>query len=278
MIGRRADGYHELRTLFQSVDLHDLLTLEIVDAGVALEVREGRAPAGDENLAARAARRYLERWAPDAGVRIELRKRIPIGGGLGGGSSNAAAVLRALQRLLGAPAPPADLEELARELGADVPFFLVEGTALGVGRGDEVIPLPDLPESEIWLVTPPVEISTAEVFSRLEGLTPLPVASSIMALARGDPPRSVAELAARNDLQDAVLRWYPRVREVYESLLDSGARVVRLSGTGATLFAVFESSNQDAALQRLPEGTSARKARTLTRVEADRRRVVRMLR
>ncbi len=278
MIGRRADGYHELRTLFQSVDLHDLLTLEIVDAGVALEVREGRAPAGDENLAARAARRYLERWAPDAGVRIELRKRIPIGGGLGGGSSNAAAVLRALQRLLGAPAPPADLEELARELGADVPFFLVEGTALGVGRGDEVIPLPDLPESEIWLVTPPVEISTAEVFSRLEGLTPLPVASSIMALARGDPPRSVAELAARNDLQDAVLRWYPRVREVYESLLDSGARVVRLSGTGATLFAVFESSNQDAALQRLPEGTSAWKARTLTRVEADRRRVVRMLR
>ncbi len=275
MIGRRADGYHELRTLFQSVDVHDLLSVEIADGGVELEVTEGRAPAGDENLAARAARRYLERWAPDAGARIELRKRIPMGGGLGGGSSNAATVLRALQRLLGAPAPPDDLEALARELGADVPFFLVEGTALGVGRGDEVIPLPDLPESEIWLVTPPVEISTREVFARLEGLTPLPLASSIMALVRGGSPRSVADLAARNDLQESVLRWYPRVGEVYESLLHAGASVVRLSGTGATLFAIFDSSDPEPALEAgLPTGTSALKARTLTRVGADRRRIV----
>ncbi len=276
MIGRRADGYHELRTLFQSVDLHDLLTIEIAAGGVELEVTEGRAPAGEDNLAARAARRYLERWAPDAGVRIELQKRIPIGGGLGGGSSNAATVLRALDHLLGRSAPPAELEDLARELGADVPFFLVEGTALGVGRGDEVIPLTDLPECEVWLVTPAVENSTAEVFSRLEGLTPLPLASSIMALARGAIPRSVAELAAHNDLQDSVLRWYPQVSRVYDSLLHVGARVVRLSGTGATLFAIFESTDPGPALaERLPAGTSALKARTLTRVGADRRRKVR---
>src|SRR5207249_4473493 len=133
-------------------------------SGVHLEVEGAALSAGPENLAHRAASGFLARWAPGHGVRILLSKRIPMGAGLGGGSSNAGAVLLALQRLLGHPAPPGDLWLLARSLGADVPFFLVGGTALGIGRGDEILPLPDLPTRELLLVLPGVHVPTSLVF------------------------------------------------------------------------------------------------------------------
>ena len=141
VVGRRADGYHELRTLFQTIDLHDTVGVELGGEGVRLEVRRGDVPSDEGNLAVRAALAYVQRWAPHQGVRLWLDKRIPVGGGLGGGSSNAATVLLALQDLLGDPAPVGELWSLARELGADVPYFLLGGTALGVGRGDEVFPV-----------------------------------------------------------------------------------------------------------------------------------------
>ncbi len=130
VVGRRADGYHELVTVFQTVDLSDLLTLELRGADVQLNVSEGDAPGGEENLAYQAAQEFLQRWAPAAGLRMDLKKRIPVGGGLGGGSSNAATVLLGLQRILGVPASRENLQELASQLGADVPYFLWGGTAL----------------------------------------------------------------------------------------------------------------------------------------------------
>lgn len=268
MIGRRSDGYHELRTLFQSVELHDLVRLELAGVGVSLEVTEGAAPAGSANLAVRAAELYFERWPPAAGLRIELRKRIPVGGGLGGGSSNAATVLRALDGHFGR-APRAGLWEAARDLGADVPFFLVGGTALGFGRGDEVVPLEDLPETEVWLITPPVSVSTAEAFARLRDLTAQPLPSSIIALAQGERVRSAAAVAGHNDMERLVLGWVPLLGEVYDSLIDAGASSVRLSGTGASFFAFFDTKTSARDLKaRLPEGTIVAKSRTLGRVES----------
>ncbi len=277
VVGRRADGYHELRTVFQSVELHDLLHLERTDGGVDLAVVEGEAPGGTANLAARAAQAFLGRWAPDAGVRIRLHKRIPAGGGLGGGSSNAATVLTALQDLFAAPAPSAELWALARELGADVPFFLVQGTALGFGRGDEVVPLPDLPEEPVWIVAPALAVSTAEVFGRLEnpGSAPLDprIAAFLQAAGEGGPQ----ELPGRNDLQERVLEWYPPLGEVYNALFEVGATTARLSGSGACFFAFFESERPPLRLldQRLPPGTLVLETRTLSRAGALQRRIVR---
>ncbi len=268
VIGRRADGYHELRTLFQSIALHDLVRIEVTGSELSLRVVEGRAPSGPENLALRAARLYFERWPPAAGVRIELRKRVPAGGGLGGGSSNAATVLRVLDTRF-RRASPAGLWAAARTLGADVPFFLVGGTALGFGRGDEVIPLPDIPETEVWVVTPPVSVSTAEAFARLRDLTPNPLPSSIIELAQGGSVKNAAAVRGHNDMEAVVLGWVPLLGEVYESLFDAGASAVRLSGTGASLFAFFDHTTSVRDLEaRLPDGTIVARSRTLGRVES----------
>lgn len=268
IIGRRADGFHELRTLFQTIGLHDLLRLETADDGISLTVLEGSVPDDSRNLAFQAAEAYFERWPPASGLHLELRKRIPVGGGLGGGSSNAATVLLALDRHFGR-ATPAGLWEVARELGADVPFFLVGGTALGFGRGDEVIPLDDGPETEIWIVTPPVSISTAEAFGRLPDLTAKPLGFSILALAQGESDLGAAAVAGRNDLERMVLDWVPLLRGVYNSLFDAGANIVRLSGTGASFFALFDKTTSIRELKALlPVGTKVLRTRTLGRVDS----------
>jgi 4-diphosphocytidyl-2-C-methyl-D-erythritol kinase len=267
VVGRRADGYHELRTLFQTIELHDELTVEPAAAGgVQLAVEGADLPVDGRNLAWRAAAGFLERWAPGTGVRLGLRKRVPVGGGLGGGSSNAATVLVALQETLGGPAPPEEMRRLAAELGADVPYFLVGGTALGLGRGDEVQPLPELPAADVWLAVPAVEVSTAAVFAALGPVTPRPLDPAIAALAAGRVPSRWTEIPPGNDLQDAVFAGFPAVARVYNALVGAGAETVRLSGSGATLFAAFpdpEAARE--AARGLPPGCRFERTRFLSR-------------
>jgi 4-diphosphocytidyl-2-C-methyl-D-erythritol kinase len=274
VVARRPDGYHELETLFQTVALCDLLTLALTAGDIDLQVTAGEAPAGEANLAFRAARQFLERYAPAVGVRIELEKRTPVGGGLGGGSSNAATVLLALQNLIGEPAESQEMLDLASGLGADVPYFLVGGTALGRGRGDRLTELAELPERSICLVTPPISISTAEIFDRLD-LSEL-----------CSPPNQIGDLAMRemswssietgwNDLETTVMRCYPMVRDVYNALVEGGATLVRLSGTGATVFAFFRKPPEISELtSKLPRGSRVVHTRTLNRSSLDRLRVV----
>lgn len=275
VVGRRPDGYHELRTLFQTIDLHDELEVDLVPPGgegageVRLEVRDADLPDDARNLAWRAARAYLDRWGGDHGVALELRKRVPAGGGMGGGSANAATVLRALQELLGRPAPADELWSIARALGADVPFFLVGGTALGFGRGDEVLPVGELPSTRLVLAIPPVEVPTPRVFAALGEIAEAPLAPALLAAARGDRAVERALLAEGwNDLERAVLPGWDAVAAVYTSLTGSGAELVRLSGSGATVFAIFRDPPDLAALgARLPEGTRLEAATTLSRAE-----------
>lgn len=271
VVGRRADGYHELRTLFQSVALHDVVEVAAATGGCTVEVVEGEAPEDASNLAVRAAARLLARFAPRrAGARIRLWKRVPLGAGLGGGSSNAATTLWALNRLLGDPASAGDLVALAAELGADVPYFLTGGTAWGTGRGDRIEPLADLEEQEIWLVTPPVAVSTAEVFARLGPaagqLTPRDTPSSIMRLVEAGTKARADRLEAYNDLEAGVLARYPQIREARDVLIDAGGASVRLSGSGATLYAFFHAPVDLGALRRrLPAGSRIVCSRTLAR-------------
>ena len=250
--------------------LADQLSLELTSGGVELDVRSGAAPAGRANLAWRAAAGFLARWAPGRGVRIVLDKEIPMGGGLGGGSSNAGTVLAGLQEMLNRPAAPRDLQAMAGELGADVPYFLVGGTALGRGRGDELTVVEDLPERSICLATPPVEISTAQIFAELD-LSRLE--RSRAGIEKELEGRLAWDVVDRgwNDLEQTVMRCYPVVRDVYNGLLEGGATLVRLSGTGATVFAFFRSPSEASAVaSRLPEGSRVVHTKTLQRSAIDR--------
>lgn len=234
VMGKRADGYHELRTVFQTIDLHDELRFRLRDEGVALSVSGADLPAGPDNLVHRAATQYLARWGR-GGVEIELRKRIPAGGGLGGGSGNAATTLLALRELFGEPQDPLDLWPVARELGADVPYFLVGGAALGFGRGDEIVPLADPPEETFWLALPDVHVSTANVFNGLPETMPFETSPAVLAWAQGRLPDSSSKLW--NDLQNPVLRGFREVEQVYNLLARGGFESVQVSGSGGCMFA-----------------------------------------
>ncbi len=276
VLGLRPDGYHELRTVFQSVDLCDLVSLEIAGRGVQLEVVDQGLPSDGRNLAYRAAALFLETWPLADGVRITLEKHIPMGGGLGGGSSNAASVLHGLRDLLDAKqASDEHLVQLGRSLGADVPFFFTGGTALGSGRGDEITALPDLPERQIWLVTPAVEVSTASVFREYRELTADQEVSSMGPLVWGEDADWGVVDGSWNDLETLVTSRFPEVRRVYNALVEAGAGLVRLSGSGATCLAFFEGAIENAELaSRLPSNCRVFRGRTLSRSTVQRLRVV----
>jgi 4-diphosphocytidyl-2-C-methyl-D-erythritol kinase len=268
VVGRRGDGYHELRTIFQTVDLADRLEIELGGEGVRLEVFGADLAAGPSNLAYRAAERFLARWGPPGtGVAMRLHKHVPMGGGLGGGSSNAATVLQALQALLGDPAPAAELWSLARELGADVPYFLVGGTALGVGRGDEVVPLPELPGRELLLALAPLHVSTPEVFADLGELTPQSLDPRIGTLVQRNAVDWGLLAFVRNDLEEPVFRRWPELAGLHRSLLEAGAVAARLSGSGTALWATWAGQVDGALKDRVRSDCRLVPVRTLSRAE-----------
>ena len=249
---RRPDGFHELRTVFQTISLADRLRLDYRPrGGPSVELDCERADlAGPTNLAARAAARLLEATGSRAQVRIHLEKRIPAGAGLGGGSSDAAAVLQALGSLLRPRPDPGQLRRLAAELGSDVPFFLVGGRALGLGRGHEIYPLPD--ESRGWLlvVAPPTPVSTAEAYRLLgPALTIEPwedkidrLCSRVCALGRGQAGAFVA--GWENDFEPVVFRLHPQLGKLQARLEALGARPALLCGSGSALFGGFTERRQ----------------------------------
>ena len=267
VVGVRPDGYHELRTIFQTIDLADELTLELIEGGgIDLSIPDSELSSGSENLVYRAAKKYLDHWGGPWGAKMLLKKRIPMGGGLGGGSSDAAATLRALGHLLGYPVPPEALWTMARELGADVPYFLVGGTALGVGRGDEVVPVADLPVREIGMVLNQREVSSAEVFRSLvvEDNEPLDPGWLHWIGSRENRWSDLPKM--RNDLESSVFRSVPSLVAVHGALVEAGAETVRMSGSGSSVFALFPSVRRvPDAVSGLPDGCRYLKVRTVTR-------------
>ncbi|NPV58060.1 MAG: 4-(cytidine 5'-diphospho)-2-C-methyl-D-erythritol kinase [Actinobacteria bacterium] len=249
---RRRDGYHDLRTVMQSVDLHDLVEVEVAGGreGITLEV-VGKAPAGEENLCHRAAVRYLEASGIRASVRIKLHKRIPEAAGLGGGSSDAAAVLRGLNFLTGEALDRERLLALAASLGMDVPFFLVGGTVLGEGRGERVTPLAQAPPMALVLANPGVPLATADVYRRFDevggGEPPRGGAEAMVEALRGGDARLVASLLF-NSLQPAACALEPRVGAILERSIWAGAWGALVSGSGPTVFALSGEEGRAEAL------------------------------
>ena len=251
IVGRRPDGYHELRTVFQTISLADRLAVSYVRRRSTEVTLRCNDPAleNEDNLAYRAAKDLLaaKRWAGH--IKIDLEKRIPHGSGLGGGSSDAAAVLLALEQLL-RPTPPRELLfEIAARLGSDVPFFLVGGTAVGIGRGEEVYPLPDGRRHWALVLAPPIRISTADAYRRLR----LPRRSSLTVKNRqpiidGFYSRVCASergglhgLAAvlPNDFEDVIFQAFPDLQQWKSRLSKAGAFATMMCGSGAALFGLF---------------------------------------
>ena len=271
VLGRRPDGYHELATLYETVDLSDRLWLE--EAGeLTLECDDPSVPTGESNLVLRAARLLAAEAGVPARGRLRLSKRIPAGGGLGGGSSDAVAALRGLAALWAVGPGPDDLDRLAAGLGSDVPFFLHGGRARGTGRGEVVTPLPDRSRPEwLLLVFPPFAMATPEVY-RARGAPGLTGGGAPPNLSTSVP----VEFPDRNDLEAAAERLRPELRNLRRRLLDLGARSARLSGSGSTVFGVFRDADEAETARRglvdgLPEGTRTGTAATLPRPEFDRR-------
>ncbi len=262
VLGRRADGYHELKTLFQTLALHDTLRLDRTTGPLTVTCTDPAVPCDRRNLVVRAASLLWEaigRSGDPGGVSIALTKRIPAQGGLGGGSSDGASALRGLAELWQVALPGPALVELARQLGADVPFFLTGGSALGLGRGDDIYPLEDRPRRWAVLVVPPYGIPTPDAFRWVDESR----------LARADEMLDLPADIGRNDLEGFVAGRHPEIADLAAILRSAGAEVAAMSGSGSTVFGLFESPRAaGAARARLVRrGWRALVTRTLSRAE-----------
>jgi len=236
----RPDGFHELETVFQSLELHDTLRCERREGPLAIECRAPGVPAGPGNLVWRAAAalwRHLGRDGEPAGAAVRLEKRIPVQAGLGGGSADAAAALVGLARLWGAEPDPGALGSMAAGLGSDVAFFLTGGTALGRGRGERLVGLPDLAPHWVVLFCPGFGVSTADAYAWFDAE---PRAAAGPRAAPLDSSWALGAGPIRNDLEGPVTRRHPEIAAARTALLTLGARVAGMSGSGSTVFGLFE--------------------------------------
>ena len=244
VLGRRADGYHELRTIFQTISLHDTLALEAThEPGIDLRITGNSQLAGEpahDNLIYRAIDQIAREIGTRQGVRAVLTKRIPVGRGLGGGSSDAAAALVGFLRLAGKRVAAARLAEIASALGADVPFFLHGGRVLGIGRGDEIYPLPDLTRRQVLVISPhQIAVPTKDAYQWLS-----------RELTNGEGPTKLMRFCAlcwspqggalSNDFEAAVFPRYPRLAAIKRELLQQGAAEASLAGSGSAVFGVYQ--------------------------------------
>jgi 4-diphosphocytidyl-2-C-methyl-D-erythritol kinase len=240
IVGREPEGYHQLSTLFQRIALADVVTVRTGVAGRSLDCAGVDVGPVEQNLAWRAAVAYAAAAGWPTGFSIEIEKHIPVGGGLGGGSADAAAVLRALDALAPRPLGEAQLAAIAFGLGADVPYLTTTfALALGTGRGERLIALPPLPPREVLLLLPSFGVASRDAFAwhaarrgalPYEGTTPLLPAPLSWKLV---------EKLAVNDLEEAVFDRHQELREIRETLAAVGARIARMSGSGSTVFGIF---------------------------------------
>lgn len=271
VLGVRPDGYHELRTLFQTIDLHDDVLVQTRPRGLAVRCDDPAVPADERNLALRAALELQRHAGIERGADIAITKRIPVGGGLGGGSSDAAAVLLALDRLWEVGLGPAGLHPLARRLGADVPFFLVGGTALGLGRGDEVYPLHRQVRCHVIVIDLQRPVSTSAVFARVDqSLTPRENSNKIFRFVSSDLEGLRAFSILTNELEQAALEEAPdlvvRAQRIRGILNLGGATLASLSGSGSSFFGLFDDGRKAQGTQSalMAAGFIVLRARTVS--------------
>ena len=266
VLRRREDGYHEIRTVFQSIDLYDELEFHPCSE-LKLECYNlPGIPIGD-NIVWKAAKALERAVSPGEGAQIILNKKLPAGSGLGAGSGNAAAALLGLCRFWGISAPEMEIQAIAAGLGSDVPFFLQGGTALGIGRGEEIYPLPESNQSHLVVICPEVHVSTAEAYRSLNlkltsGESINKIRRFCSQLRRGSLP--LAEIF--NDFETSILPAHPEIQEAKAFLKKQGALAVLMSGSGSSVFGFFidEESALVASRNAVRENWRAFPAKTLS--------------
>ena len=247
ILGKRPDGFHDLETLFQMVSLYDTVELELLEGKIELVCDDPRVPTDESNLMIRAARLLQEAVPEKAGLgcHMVLKKKIPMGAGLAGGSGNAAGVLMGLNRLWDLKLESAELSKIAAQLGSDIPFFLCAPSALGQGRGERLTPLQPSEKFHVVLVFPRVSMSTAEVYRALSfDLTKNP--KNIKILREFFSQSNIASLGAHlhNDLEPVVIKRLPVIASIKQKLDSLNADGTLLSGSGSAVFGIFEDSQR----------------------------------
>jgi 4-diphosphocytidyl-2-C-methyl-D-erythritol kinase len=310
---RRADGFHDLRTVYQTLALHDTVKVDVVrGTGIEIRCRDPRVPQHETNTCWRMAERVMKALKKRGKVVITIDKQLPLQGGIGAASSNAVATMLALERVLKANLSAEERLLLAAEIGSDLPLFLIGGTVLGTGRGEEVLPLQDLPPLNVAIAMPTIGVSTPEAFSKwdeqfgsvgigagagkltgddpfcrmtlfsrsvfswltgsLRSATSWAVAG-VPAEASGDraetPLLDLVRAGIENDFERVVFPKYPELREVKRVLEREGARYASLSGSGSSVYGLFDTAKQaqQAAARLTDAGVAAQATRTLTRPE-----------
>jgi 4-diphosphocytidyl-2-C-methyl-D-erythritol kinase len=253
VLRKREDGYHEVEMIMTMVDLADRISMEELPRDtIIISSQAGYIPLDEKNLAFQAARLIKERYGVTKGVYIHLDKRIPVAAGLAGGSSDAAATLRGLNRLWGLGISPYDLQVLGSELGSDVPYCVAGGTAIARGRGEKLEPIASPPQSWVVLAKPPINVSTADVYGRLNagGIAEHPSVNRMrQALEQKDFAGICRGLG--NVLEEVTMALHPEVRQLKECMLRLGAEGVLMSGSGPTVFGLV---SRQAKAQRVYNG------------------------
>ncbi len=305
----RADGFHELRTIYQTLALHDLIRVDVQPgSGIEIRCNDPRVPIDQSNTCYKVADRVLNTAKARVKVIVQIDKRLPVQGGLGAGSSNAVATMLGLERALETKIAAHDKMRIAAEIGSDVPLFLIGGTVLGIGRGEEVYPLQDLPRMHLVVVTPAIGVSTPKAFAQWDELlareaelTDAGATGTInkfgqavdawlservptLAVSAREPASGVPAVGGdraetllldlvragiENDFERVVFPEYPDLREVKRVLQREGARHASLSGSGSTLYGLFDSGEeaQAAAARMTDSGHPAVATTTITRDE-----------
>jgi len=268
VIGKRADGYHDLRMVMQSLGLHDTLTFQRTptQSQITLTIaNHPDLPTDDSNLVVRAARRLFDLYPPDGGVAITLDKQIPVAAGLAGGSADCAAALRGIRDLFALPVDDAGLSAIGLTLGADVPYCLRGGSCLAEGIGERLTALPSMPNCVVLLAKPPIAVSTAEVF-RAYGSTGKDIHNinstedkpSLAAMHRALSANNLPAIAYHlsNDLEHVTIAMHPVIADIKRVMLAHGAAGSLMSGSGPSVFGLFAEQDYAAAenaLRRLQE-------------------------
>ncbi len=253
--GKRKDGYHNLETIMQSISLYDSVTVRKCGSGLSLQCDSPNVPHDSGNIAWKAAEAFFSEYPGTGGARIVLEKKIPVSAGLAGGSADAAGVLKALNKLFGEPFNEVKLVDIARKIGADVPFCLRGGTALARGIGDELVILPDFAGIRVVVVKPPFPVSTAWAYKNLD-LNALGERPDTLTLIAAIEEMDILTLAQgmRNVLESVVVKAHGEIGVIIGEFMELGALGSRMSGSGSAVFGLFDNEElADKAFERFHE-------------------------
>ena len=242
VLGRRPNGYHDVRMVMQTVYLYDQILLEKTDKeGISLETNLFYLPVNENNLAYRAAKMLIDEFAIKEGVHISLEKHIPVAAGMAGGSSNAAAVLYGMNRLFQLGLTAQELMDRGVQLGADVPYCIMRGTVLAEGIGEKLTPLPAMPKCHVLLAKPPISVSTQKVYEKLDAqkVTKHPdIDGILLGLQTGDLKKITSSMG--NVLENVTITEYPQIESIKDVMKEEGALNAMMSGSGPTVFGIYD--------------------------------------